>query len=180
MLLRERLGTQFNNRPVPDRSLDFLLLSSPDLFLTGIHSFDTFPFPDPLLGSNAAGLFIRSFPRFFFLSLGHHVWTKDHMVKDCSRVNFRSWLIWLHTLSWQKLLSSSIGCRRFSPGNSENDEGHYMTFLRIFDWRIRLNDTRVEAVEESAALQDNFPETEGGSQLLLSCSAWHPIEHPVH
>jgi hypothetical protein len=27
--------------------------------------------------------FIRSFPRFFFLSLGRHVWTNDHMVKDC-------------------------------------------------------------------------------------------------
>jgi hypothetical protein len=36
-----------------------------------------------------------------------------------------------------------------------------MTFLRIFGRRIRLNDTGVEAVEESAALQDNFPETEG-------------------
>jgi hypothetical protein len=40
-----------------------------------------------------------------------------------------------------------------------------MTFLRIFGRRIRLNDTEVEAVEESAALQDSLPETEGPSQL---------------
>jgi hypothetical protein len=26
---------------------------------------------------------------FFFLSLGGHVWTNDHMVKVCSRVTFR-------------------------------------------------------------------------------------------
>jgi hypothetical protein len=32
--------------------------------------------------------FICSFPRFFFLSLGRHAWTNDHMVKDCSRVTF--------------------------------------------------------------------------------------------
>jgi hypothetical protein len=54
----------------------------------------------------------------------------------------------------------SIGCRHFSPGNPENDSGHSTTFLKIFGRRIRLNDTEVEVVEESAALQDSFPETE--------------------
>jgi hypothetical protein len=34
-------------------------------------------------------------------------------------------------------------------------------FLGIFGRRIPLNDTEVESVEESVALQDNFPETEG-------------------
>jgi hypothetical protein len=53
MVLRERLGIQFNNCSVPDRSLDFLPLSPPDVFPIDIHSSDTFPFPDPLLGSNA-------------------------------------------------------------------------------------------------------------------------------
>jgi hypothetical protein len=53
MLLRERLGTQFDNCFVPDRSLDFLPLSPPDVFLIDIYSSDTFPFPDPLFGSNA-------------------------------------------------------------------------------------------------------------------------------
>jgi hypothetical protein len=54
-----------------------------------------------------------------------------------------------------------------------------MTFLRIFSRQIQLNDAKVEAVEEWAALQDNFPETEGSSQLSLSRSAWHPIRQIV-
>jgi hypothetical protein len=36
-----------------------------------------------------------------------------------------------------------------------------MTFLRIFGQWIRFNDIEVEAVEESAALHENFPETQG-------------------
>jgi hypothetical protein len=31
---------------------------------------------------------IRSFPRFFFLSLGRYVWGNNHMAKDCRRVAF--------------------------------------------------------------------------------------------
>jgi hypothetical protein len=53
MLLWERLETQFNNCSVPDRSLDFLPLSPPDMFPIDIHSSDTLPFPDDRLGSNA-------------------------------------------------------------------------------------------------------------------------------
>jgi hypothetical protein len=50
-------------------------------------------------------------------------------------------------------------------GNSENDQGHYMMFLRIFGQRIQLNDTEVDAVEESEALHKNFPETESSPQI---------------
>jgi hypothetical protein len=48
-----------------------------------------------------------------------------------------------------------------------------MMFLRIFGWRIRFNDTEVEAVEGSAALQENFLETEGSTQTatILLCMA---------
>jgi hypothetical protein len=49
-------------------------------------------------------------------------------------------------------------------GNPEKDQGHYMTFLRIFGQWIGFNDTEVEAVEESPALHENFPETEGSPQ----------------
>jgi hypothetical protein len=79
----------------------------------------------------------------------------------------------------QKLVTLSIGCWHFSPGNPDNNQGHYMMFLRIFGRRIQLNDTGVEIVEESAALQDNFPETEGPSGRPLSCSVWHPIKQIV-
>jgi hypothetical protein len=37
-------------------------------------------------------------------------------------------------------------------GNPEKNQGHYMTFLRIFGQWIRFSDTEMEAVEESAAL----------------------------
>jgi uncharacterized UBP type Zn finger protein len=49
-------------------------------------------------------------------------------------------------------------------GNLEKDQGHDMMFLRIFSQWIRFNDTEVEAIEESAALHENFPETEGSPQ----------------
>jgi hypothetical protein len=39
-----------------------------------------------------------------------------------------------------------------------------MTFFRIFGQWIRFNDTEVEAVEESAALCEKFPEAEGSRQ----------------
>jgi hypothetical protein len=47
----------------------------------------------------------------------------------------------------------------------------FMTFFRMFDRRFRLNDTGAGAVEESPALQGDFPETEEPSQPLLSCVA---------
>jgi hypothetical protein len=49
-------------------------------------------------------------------------------------------------------------------GNPEKDQGYYMTFFRIFGQWIRFDDTEVAAVEESATLHENFPETEGSLQ----------------
>jgi uncharacterized UBP type Zn finger protein len=49
-------------------------------------------------------------------------------------------------------------------GNPEKDQRHYMMFLRMFGQWIRFNDTDVEAVKASAALEENFPETEGSPQ----------------
>jgi hypothetical protein len=42
-----------------------------------------------------------------------------------------------------------------------------MMFLRIFGQWIRFHDAEVEAVEESAALHENFPETEGSHQTAI-------------
>jgi hypothetical protein len=67
MLLRERLGTQFNNCSVPDRSLEVLPVSPRDVFPIDMFSSDTFPFPDPLLGSNTRILA----PWLFNLMLNH-------------------------------------------------------------------------------------------------------------
>jgi hypothetical protein len=52
-------------------------------------------------------------------------------------------------------------------GNPEKDQGHYMTFLRIFGQWIRFDHTEVEAIEESAALHENFPETKESSQTVV-------------
>jgi ubiquitin C-terminal hydrolase len=49
-------------------------------------------------------------------------------------------------------------------GNLEKDQGHYMTFLRIFGQWIRFNNTEVEAVQEPVALHENFQEAEGSFQ----------------
>jgi hypothetical protein len=52
--------------------------------------------------------------------------------------------------------------------NPEKDQGHYMTFLRIFGQCIRFNDTEAETVEESEALHENFPKTEGSPQIATT------------
>jgi hypothetical protein len=63
---------------------------------------------------------IHSFPR-FFLSLGRHVWTNDHMVKDGSRVTFPVTLDMAPYAFLTKTIRLSIGCWYFSPGSLEND-----------------------------------------------------------
>jgi hypothetical protein len=37
-------------------------------------------------------------------------------------------------------------------------------FLRIFGGWIRFDDTEIEVLEESVALHENFPETDGSPQ----------------
>jgi hypothetical protein len=65
--------------------------------------------------------FIRSFPRFVFVSLSRHVWTNDHMLKDCSRVTFPVMLdMALYLFLTKKVVALSIGYRDFSPTNAEN------------------------------------------------------------
>jgi hypothetical protein len=112
--------------------------------------------------------FIRSFPNFLFLSLGRYVWGSDHMAKDCRRVAFPIMLDMIpyaaHTENRCRYQLVAI----ISPlGNPEKGQGYYLTFLRIFGQRIRFNDTEVEIVEESAALHENFPGTEGSPQTAI-------------
>jgi hypothetical protein len=125
-------------------------------------------------------IFIRSFPRFFFLSLGRYVWGNDRMAKDYRRVAFPVML---------DMTSCAVQTKNRYPyqlaaiishlGNPENDQDHYLTFLRIFDRWIQFNDIEVGAVEDSAALQENSPDTENPLRLLLSCSTWQANKQMV-
>jgi hypothetical protein len=49
-------------------------------------------------------------------------------------------------------------------GNPRDYQGHYVTFLRAFRQCVRFDDTHVQEVPESPAVDDNFPEIEGLSQ----------------
>jgi hypothetical protein len=84
-----RLSTPVSSRRVSDRHSFFwhLPVSGSSTWIEGLnHCLRVIQFHvgPPQTQQN----FIRSFLRFFFLSLGHHVWTRDRMVKDYSRVTF--------------------------------------------------------------------------------------------
>jgi ubiquitin C-terminal hydrolase len=56
-------------------------------------------------------------------------------------------------------------------GILDHDEGHSIAFVRVFGQWIRFDDSGVQAINESAALGVNFPETAASSQtasILLS------------
>jgi hypothetical protein len=78
-------------------------------------------------------IFLRSFPRFFFLSLGRYVWGKDHIAKDCCRVAFPVMLDMIpYTVQTEKCYPYQLTAVISHLGNPAKDQGHYMTFLRIF------------------------------------------------
>jgi hypothetical protein len=112
-------------------------------------------------------IFSRSFPRFFFFSFRRYIWRNDHMAKDCRRVAFPVMLdITPYAVQTENRYPHQLAAVISHLGNPEKDQGHYMTFLRIFGQWIRFNDTEVKAIEESAALHENFPETEGSPQTI--------------
>jgi ubiquitin C-terminal hydrolase len=49
-------------------------------------------------------------------------------------------------------------------GSPQEHLGHYIAFLRFLGPWVRFNDVEVDPVEESAALQDNFPDKDGSTQ----------------
>jgi hypothetical protein len=87
------------------------------------------------------------------------------MVKDCSRVAFPVMLNMIsHAVQTENRYRYQLAAVISHLGNPEKDQGHYVMFIRIFGQRIRFHDTKVEVVEESVALHENFPETEGCPQ----------------
>jgi hypothetical protein len=161
-----RFSTAFSSRCVPDRPLFFLhlLVSGSSILMECLNSYFG------VIQLNAEPpqtqqIFIRSFPRFFFLSLGRYVWGNGHVVKNYGRVAIPVMLnMTPYTVQTENRDPYQLVAVISHLGNPETDQGHYMTFLRIFGQWIRFNNTEVEAAEESAALHENFRETEGYPQ----------------
>jgi ubiquitin C-terminal hydrolase len=87
------------------------------------------------------------------------------MAKDCRRIAFPIILdITPYAVQTENRYPYQFAAAISHLGNPEKDQGHYMTFLRIFGSWIQFDDTEVEAVEESAALHENFPERERSPQ----------------
>jgi hypothetical protein len=90
----------------------------------------------------------------------------NHMAKACRRVAFPVMLdMTPYTDQTMNCCPYQLATVISHLGNPEEDQDHYMTFLRIFGQWIRFNDTEVEAVEGTAALHQNFSETEGSPQI---------------
>jgi ubiquitin C-terminal hydrolase len=93
------------------------------------------------------------------------VWNREHIEKDCRPIVFPlildmtqySFDPFIHYLYQLAAVISHID-------DPQEEIGHYITFLYIFDKWIRFNDTNVRGVEERQALQENFPESPGSDQ----------------
>jgi hypothetical protein len=78
-------------------------------------------------------IFIRSFPRFFFLSLCYYIWGNSHMVKDCRRVVFPVMLdMTPYVVQTKNCYPYQLAAVISQLENLEKDQGHYMTSLSIF------------------------------------------------
>jgi hypothetical protein len=81
------------------------------------------------------------------------------MVKDCRRVAFPVMLdLTPYAVQTENRYPYQLAAVISHLGNPEKHQGRYMTL------GIRFNDTEVKAIEESAALHENFPGTEGSPQ----------------
>jgi hypothetical protein len=77
-----RFSTAFSSRCVPDRPLFFwhLPVSGSSILMEWLNSYFRIVQFDTELPQTQQ-IFIRSFPRFFFLSLGRYLWGNDHVAK---------------------------------------------------------------------------------------------------
>jgi hypothetical protein len=109
--------------------------------------------------------FISVFSKIIFIDLGHNVWNRDHIEKDSRTIAFpitvdmAQYGFGLPARSHYQLVSVIAHL-----GNPRDYQGHYIPFLRAFGQWFRFDDTHVQEVTESQALDDNFPEMEGCTQ----------------
>jgi uncharacterized UBP type Zn finger protein len=112
--------------------------------------------------------YIRSFPKFFFIRLIREAWNIDHIEKDCRsiafplKLNMDPYTEWNGSQTHFQLVAVIAHL-----GDPDPNRGHYITFLRIFGQWILFNDRQVDFVNESKALEDNFPENEQSTQTAI-------------
>jgi hypothetical protein len=109
--------------------------------------------------------FICSFPKFLLIHLKRYVLSGDHLEKNCQRIAFPI------VLDMTPYAVERHACHRYQLvdiiphiGRPQEHLGHYIAFLRLLGQWVRFNDVEVDPVEESAALQDNFPDKDGSTQ----------------
>jgi ubiquitin C-terminal hydrolase len=117
---------------------------------------------------------ISFFPRFLFINLGRDMWNGMNMEKDCRRIDCPAILDLSRSAFHEGI------CPRYQLatvishlGRPPQDVGHCMAFLKISRQWMRFNDTEVEAINQSAALEGNFPENDRSTQtatILLYAS----------
>jgi hypothetical protein len=120
---------------------------------------------------------ISFFSKFLFILFGRDVWNRDHIENDCRSIAFpvildmTQYAFHLPAPSHYQLVSVIARL-----GDPRDYQGHYINFLRVFGQWVRFDDTDVQPVDESAALEDNFPEIEDSSQtasiLLYVSDNW--------
>jgi hypothetical protein len=102
------------------------------------------------------------------------------MAKDCRSVAFRVMFdMTPYAVQTENRYPYQLVAVISHLGNPEKEQSQDVTFLRIFDQWIRFNNTEVEAIEELAVFNENFPETEGSIKPPLSCSMWQTTEQII-
>jgi hypothetical protein len=121
-----------------------------------------------LNSSETVHRYLRSFPKFFFIQLIREVWNIDHIEKDCHFIAFPLKLNMDPYTDWDgNHTHYQLAAVIAHLGDPDPNRGHYITFLNIFGQWILFNDRQVDFVNESNALEDNFPENEESTQTAI-------------
>jgi uncharacterized UBP type Zn finger protein len=109
--------------------------------------------------------FIGSFPMFLFLNLGREEWQFVHMEKDFRPITFRVMLD-MTPCAFQRRspCKYQLAAVISHMGDLGESQGHYITFIKVFARWFRFDHRNVDAVEKSAAVQENFPQAESSTQ----------------
>jgi hypothetical protein len=166
--LTTRLQTRFSSRLVIHAPSFFLHL--PVFGLSPLIDFlDSFFGVIPLdcQSTETQQHFISFFSRLLFIHLRRNVWNGDHIEKDCCTIAFPVVLDMTHYAFSSPAPSHYQRVSVIAHlGDPREYQGHYITFLRVFRQWVRFNDTHIQEVPESAALEDNLPEVEDSIQTV--------------